>query len=211
MALVTNAGQCVRLLVGFNTGGQRWQCNITLGCTVAVSPQNIIEDFSTFALFNSLWLKWRDCLASDTECVGYQMNGMAYHSVIPYRYNSAVGTLVGQIAGNSCPYNASMLIAYHAALAIALPGRIREAKIFAGPPPLSKVNGKFIFDTGFRTNMDAFKAKFLTGLVASSGRLWLKTLNHSNVPGTDIYLCDIGDSRWTTFSQRRRLYPVARG
>lgn len=164
-------------------------------------------------MLSSTRVEWLKCLASDTTFLGYNVEPLVAGQMTPFRMNYPSGTYVGGVGGNSVPYNASMLIALWSDQQALTGDRVREAKLFCGPPPLSKVDGKHLDPTFVSTEIEGLGHKFtnLGPFGPVSTIQYHAALDDSVDPNDPIYICDRMVAREQTFSQKRRLYPVSRG
>lgn len=189
-------------------GGEHFAITIPYGPAVHVDPVQASEDMIDF-IENSLIPAMQDVLAADAEVIGYSVEGMWQGGVIPVHVNVPLGTWVGTVGGASAPPNVSMLVSFYASDQATSGSRVRVAKNFLGPPPLSKVTNQTL-DAVFVGGPMAAVAALISGPFTgvSSGVRWDRMLSRVDASGVMIYIVTSWIVRGTVFTQRRRLLPI---
>lgn len=193
--------------VGGVCAGERFQCVIPL---VADAPLDVLQTWQDFEwqFENTFAALWQALMAVDCYLAGWNLQPMVAGKCIPRRKNYAVITYPGLVAGQSCPQASSFLSIFESSEQALAEPRAISAKSFWCPVPEASQNAGVV-NAGVLPDLNALGAAFVNQWPGNvTGISYGRALQKKHVAGQQIYRCDFGVSRTTTFTQRRRMKPI---
>lgn len=170
-------------------------------------PFDSIDDIRTWFV-GTLFPLWQAILAEDCYINHIKVNNMVAGKTYSTRTIYSPLDFPGLVAGESSPTNASVLAVFYADDQPDATHRVRTAKNFLGPPPESAVHGDTLTAAYAGTDVQALITAIATGLLGAHGVNYYRALRRDFRTGQPIYACTRGTSRFTVFTQRRRLKPI---
>lgn len=191
------------------SAGQRYMTVFPMASAAALVFDDAKKIIDAFLLPGVVGLL-QDCLAVDTYVSGVSVDGLMKDILIPQYRVFAPTEYVGTIAGQSCPPQSSVLLAYYAYAQLDDgSNRVKSARNFLCPPPESKSNGYRLDPTYAETTCGLFAAKMIgDNFSYGGGTAATRVLAIDKTPGHSLVLCDAQEIRTSSFTQRRREAPV---